>query len=151
MKKIQLISSIILICIVFYGNTYAQLINIQRFIGKSQIDLINELGAPVHFDNSNPSMMYMNYNFLSIQCIADHNSIYKVQLSRNYTSEKEAYDDIRDFILCSTREGFLSDSISSRYYTLESKDINTEITIEPQKDSPNLLLKIVTSSKQSNK
>ena len=147
MKKIQLGIMGIMISFVFFGTTYAQLLNIQRFIGRSQTELINELGTPVHFDDSNPSMMYMSYNLLSLKCIADQNGIYKVELTRNYTSEKEAYDDINDFISCSVRDGFISDSLSARKYILNKSDIHTEITLEQINDSPYLELKINASRK----
>ena len=76
MKKIQISLTIIILSFLFYGNTFAQLINIHRFIGRSQVDLINELGQPVHFNDSNPSMMIMSYNLFSLSCIADQNGIY---------------------------------------------------------------------------
>ncbi|HCY77533.1 MAG TPA: hypothetical protein DHV28_16580 [Ignavibacteriales bacterium] len=142
MKKIKLVLSVIVLCFLFQDTNYAQLINIQRFIGRSQIDLINELGTPVHFDDSNPLMMHMTYNFLSIECIADQNGIYQVQLTRKYTSEKEAYDDIKDFIACSIREGFISDSISAKKFILKNKGIKTEISLDQLIDSPYIELKI---------
>lgn len=142
MKKIQISLTIIILSFLFYGNTFAQLINIHRFIGRSQVDLINELGQPVHFNDSNPSMMIMSYNLFSLSCIADQNGIYKVELTRNYTSEKAAYDDINDFITCSIRDGFVSDSVSANKYILSSKDIQTEISLAQLKESPYLELKI---------
>lgn len=147
MKKIQLGVMIIMMSFVFCVTNYAQLINIQRFIGRSQIELINELGTPVHFDDSNPSMMYMSYNLLSLKCTADQNGIYKVELTRDYTSEKEAYDDICDFIACSARDGFISDSISAKKYVLSNNRIFTEIILKQINDSPYLELKINASRK----
>ena len=151
MKKIQLSLLIIMMLFVFYCTTYAQLINIQRFIGRSQIELINELGSPVHFDDSNPSMMYMAYNFLSIACIADQIGIYKVELTRNYTSEKEAFDDINDFISCSIKDGLITDSVSAKKYIISNSSIHTEITLEQINDSPYLELKINASKKSEEK
>jgi hypothetical protein len=142
MKRIQVSFIIIILSFLFYSNTFAQLINIQRFIGRSQIDLINELGQPVHFDNSKPSMMLMSYNLFSLSFIADQNGIYKVELTRSYTSEKEAYDDINDFITCSTRDGFVSDSVAANKFILNNNAIKTEIILEQIKDSPYLELKI---------
>ncbi|MCK7525613.1 MAG: hypothetical protein MZV64_52420 [Ignavibacteriales bacterium] len=89
----------------------------------------------------------MSYNLLSLKCIADQNGIYKVELTRNYTSEKEAYDDISDFISCSARDGFISDSLSAQEYILNKSDIRTEITLEQINDSPYLELKINASRK----
>jgi hypothetical protein len=126
----------------FYGNTFAQLIKIQNFIGRSQIDLINELGKPVHFDDSNPSMICMSYNLLSLKFLADQNGIYSAELTKNYTSEKEALDDIKDLISYSTPDGFLSDSISANKYILKKTGIQTAITLNQQNDSMYYELKI---------
>jgi hypothetical protein len=147
MKRIQASFIIIILSFLFYSTTFAQLINIQRFIGRSQLDLINELGQPVHFDNSNPSMMLMSYNLFSLSCIADQNGIYKVELTRSYTSQKAAYDDISDFINCSIRDGFVSDTVAANKFILNNKAIKTEITLNQLKDSPYLELKIDTLRK----
>lgn len=133
-----------------YGNVFAQLLKIQNFIGRSQIDLINELGKPVRFDDSNPSMICMSYNLFSLKCLADKDGIYYAELSKNYTSEKEANDDIKDFISYSIPDGFGIDSSSTDKYILNKKSVQAEITLKELINTPYFELKIKASRKKEN-
>jgi len=147
MKKIQFVLSLLVFFIICHITSFAQIMNIQKFIGKSQNDLINQIGKPVSIDDSNQYMITMSYNLLSLVCVADQNGIYKAEIKKVYTSENEALDEINQLIYNSVADGCVKDSISEYKYTLYKPGVKTEIDLTQIKDSPNLKL-IIKATKQ---
>ena len=149
MKKFQLTLKVFAVFFLLHSNVFPQLLKIQNFIGRSQLDLINELGEPVSFDDSNPSMICMSYNFMSIKCLADKDGIYYAELTRNYTSEREAFDDIKDYISYSIPDGYTVDSISTDNYILKKGKTQADIEVTELKDTPYFKLKIKAVRKKA--
>ncbi len=142
MKKFQVIIIVIMILLVGIKTTYSQLMNIQKFIGKSPKDLIAAIGKPVIFDDTNPSKIFMNYNLLSLVCQADQKGIYEAEITKNYTSKLEAAEEINEMISVLESEGSIQDSISENHYDLYSPGVKTEIQLIELPDNPNMVLKI---------
>ncbi len=142
MKKIQLIIIVITILLLGYRITYSQIINTQKFIGKSPADLIAKIGKPVVFDDRNPSRIYMRYNLIPLVCLADQKGIYEAEITKNYTSKLEAVEEINEMITTMESEGCVQDSISECHYALYSPGAKTEIELIELSDSPNMVLKV---------
>jgi hypothetical protein len=68
--------------------------------------------------------------------------ICSVEITKKYTSEEEAFEEIGEFINNSISEGFVSDTLSSHSYRLYKQGIQTEITITSIENSPNYMLNI---------
>jgi hypothetical protein len=142
MKKINLIAQVLVILFLGYHTTFSQVMNIQKFIGKSPQDLIDAIGQPVTFDKNNPSKIIIAYNLLSLKCLADQNGIYEAQLTKNYTSELEAVDEINELISNLINEGCIKDSLSEHHYNLYKPGIKTEIILTESDDSPKMELRV---------
>ncbi|GEM_PF-3755059 len=149
MKKINFMLMVISLLFLGHQTTFSQIMNIQKFIGKSPRELINAIGKPVKFDDSDPSKIFIYYNLLSLQCIADQNGIYKAELTKYYTSELEAIEEINELISNLISEGCVEDSISKHHFILYGKGVKTDIVLTEFDDSPKIELK-VEAIKQSN-
>lgn len=149
MKKINFMLMFISLLFLVPQTTFSQIMNIQKFIGKSPKDLINTIGKPVKYDDSDPSKIFIYYNLLSLQCLADQNGIYKADLTKYYTSELEAIEEINELISSLISEGYVEDSISEHHFALYRKGVKIDILLTVFYDSPKMELK-VEAIKQSN-
>ncbi len=143
MKKRQFVVIVITMLLLGYQSAFSQILNIQKLIGKSPEDLINSIGEPVTYDDSNPSEIILTYNLLSLQFLADQKGIFRAELTKNYTSRMEAVDEMNELISNLISEGCLKDSISEYCFNLYGSTVKTKIILPEFDDSPKIELKVI--------
>ncbi|HMN49688.1 MAG TPA: hypothetical protein PKD67_11160 [Ignavibacteriaceae bacterium] len=142
METSKLFLKIIIVLFFTSFSAFAQGLNIYQFIGKSTDAVISEFGKPLHINNNNPSMTCLTYYNPSINCMADQNGIYQIEMVKNFTSTKEALDEIRELLAKSVTEGLVIDSVSASKYILYKKGVKTNIILNEIKNSPTIELRI---------
>jgi len=109
----------------------AQDISVHNFVGKSQRDVIQKYGKPVHKDNSNPDMICSFYKSGSNTMIfvADKNGIYQAEASKSYDTEGNARSEIDGLIATSLTNGFLIDTVSINDFKLAKSGVKVDLQL----------------------
>ena len=109
----------------------AQDINVHNMIGKTQNDVINKYGKPVHRDKSNPAMDCMFYKTKNkrLTFVADQDGVFQAEANASYSNEKQARNALNEFITGSISTSFIVDTVSTEDFTLNKEGVNVELQL----------------------
>jgi len=135
MKKYYLIFKLFFLSLLISISSFAQDINVHKYIGKSKSEVIKKYGAPVHQDNSNPAMMCMFYKSSggNMIFVSDKDGVYQAETSVSYDKEKDAYSSLNAFISGSVSDGFNVDSVTTSDFQLQKTGVKVDLQIAENK------------------
>ena len=142
MKTIIYICFIILISFLINNTLAQQDISVQELIGKSQTDVINKYGKPVHIDNSSPSMICLFYKTPNMVFVADELGVYQAEITKVYPTQKEAREELDRMIKNSLTSGYTCDTLSISNIQIKKIGILTDINLEQEKNQVGYALKV---------
>jgi len=126
----KLLASLFLLCL-FPFFIIAQDISVHNMIGKTQNDVINKYGKPVHRDKSNPAMDCMFYKTKNnrLTFVANQDGVFQAEANAYYSSEKKARNALNEFITGSISANFIVDTVSTEDFTLSKEGVNIELQL----------------------
>ena len=135
MKTDSFIFKLFFLFLFISGFSFAQDINVLKYIGKSKTEVIKKYGTPVHQDNSDPAMMCMFYksSWGSMIFVSDKEGVYQAEVSATYDKEKEARSTIDSFISGSLSDGFAVDSVTTSDFQLHKTGVKADLQISENK------------------
>lgn len=135
----------------FSANIVAQDIEVHNFIGKSNKDVINKFGKPVHKDESNPDMICVFYKSSTGTKIfvSDKSGVYHVEALESFPSEKDARSVIDKFIGNSISKGFAIDTVSASDFRVTKKGVRADLQIAENKLSKTYDVKVMANRSEN--
>jgi hypothetical protein len=135
MKTAHIIFKLFILSLLISAGSFAQDINVHKYIGKSKSEVIKKYGDPIHQDNSNPAMVCMFYKSSSGSMIfvSDKEGVYQSEASETYDKENVARSSINAFISGSVSDGFTVDSVTTSDFHLQKTGVKVDLQISENK------------------
>lgn len=104
-------------------------LDVYKYIGTSQTQLINSPGNPSPLDNTNSTMAMIFYrsSFLTKSFVADKNGIYQAEETQTFDTEKNCKTSLNIYLSDLSNKGFVVDSLSESEFNSSKSSVSCNI------------------------